>query len=474
MTTLKQLVGVDEPIKNVWVYKVPLKKKQLTFVFLFHQYLVFETKKWWWSIEKHTDAITIQRSTEASFVKDFFRRKPRITGRHCLKKSTGRGAIYKLIEWIKNNGELHKQYNVIHSNCKHFADAVFNQVATSHDAQPRHSFVIRKRKSSRSSMLFTSKIGNKTNEDVQSISAFEGGEECTEQETQTSVPSVGIYQYEPISRRTSFPRTLFPMEHTRNIDNVKEYLQSVSGCTEQETQTSVPSVGIYQYKPISRRTSFPRTLFPMEHTRNIDNVKEYLQSVSGCTEQETQTSVPSVGIYQYEPISRRTSFPRTLFPMEHTRNIDNVKEYLQSVSGCTEQETQTSAPSVGILQYEPISRRLLDDEEYLRPKGADVATASYHEHDMKNGCYLTDHEEIVQQPIVKSEVIGGDEMDDINTRIFQYLDDLWYQEFLEMQEKEEKQKDQENPEDQEKHEYHEEQEYHADQENQEEQEDQEK
>ncbi|KAH3866962.1 hypothetical protein DPMN_030086 [Dreissena polymorpha] len=108
MTTLKQLVGVDEVIINVWAYTAPPMEAESSPRLLFHMFVVFKTEGWWWSIEKHTDGITIQRSYFKTAVIDRYRRKNRKSGWEVLKEDIGKMSVHELIEWLYKKGEQKK------------------------------------------------------------------------------------------------------------------------------------------------------------------------------------------------------------------------------------------------------------------------------------------------------------------------------------------------------------------------------
>ena len=52
---LKELVDSTERIEMAYVYKVPLTDAQITDLFLHHSYVILDTSKWWWSIEKNSE-----------------------------------------------------------------------------------------------------------------------------------------------------------------------------------------------------------------------------------------------------------------------------------------------------------------------------------------------------------------------------------------------------------------------------------
>ena len=126
-TELANIIDVDEDILNVSIWKCNLFSWQLTNVFVFHAYVVFETDKFWWSVEKNNEGITIQRAKNSGSVKYWYR--------NTLRKSTseiitdrGRRTMKNLIDFIYIQDELNKEYSFTSSNCKHFAKKLFDEV----------------------------------------------------------------------------------------------------------------------------------------------------------------------------------------------------------------------------------------------------------------------------------------------------------------------------------------------------------
>jgi len=129
MNTLKNLVQYDEKINKVNAFWVPLNEYLPNVNILGHLFIVFETDHYFWSIEKQTDGITIQRSTELSAVRDRYRRLPRRKGIKTIMHDRGRFTVHKLIEGLYDRKELRRPYHWFKSNCQHFANAVFDQIA---------------------------------------------------------------------------------------------------------------------------------------------------------------------------------------------------------------------------------------------------------------------------------------------------------------------------------------------------------
>ena len=58
----------DEEIFTVFMYECPLSGWQLTKLIFFHQFVVFKTTNWYWSVGKNSEEIVIQRSKKNSTV----------------------------------------------------------------------------------------------------------------------------------------------------------------------------------------------------------------------------------------------------------------------------------------------------------------------------------------------------------------------------------------------------------------------
>lgn len=119
----------EEKITRIIVYKVPLSIWQPTLFVVYHLFIVFQTEKSWWSIEKNSEGITIQTSGYHSGVKCTNRKKFRGLSISMVKEDTGSKSVKDFLFWLYNEEELKKRYHYLYSNCKTFAKRVFDHVA---------------------------------------------------------------------------------------------------------------------------------------------------------------------------------------------------------------------------------------------------------------------------------------------------------------------------------------------------------
>ncbi|KAK4011331.1 hypothetical protein OUZ56_020447 [Daphnia magna] len=139
---LANLIDTEERIQNASVYSNPLSSWQATNALLYHAFIVMETNDWWWSIEKNTEGITIQRSKNLKSVRDMYQRKKRTTGWTPLtkirKNETTAGdntTIKELINYIWRKDYLNDVYHLLDENCQKFAAMVFDRIKSPYNDQ---------------------------------------------------------------------------------------------------------------------------------------------------------------------------------------------------------------------------------------------------------------------------------------------------------------------------------------------------
>ena len=133
--TMDLLIDGSEMIENIWVFKCPLFFWQFSQLFLCHQFVVMKTAKWWWSIEKNSGEILIQRSKHFAYtdqgvvkygVRDCDKLSRRETPLRRVSSDIGQKSMEDLIEFLFRGNELKKKYELDVNNCKHFAKRVFD------------------------------------------------------------------------------------------------------------------------------------------------------------------------------------------------------------------------------------------------------------------------------------------------------------------------------------------------------------
>lgn len=131
-TKLAELIDINENIEHIWVCSHPLFEWQLCQgLHFYHTFVVIETKSYYWSIEKNTEGITIQRSRSFDAVLYKLRRESRIAPLEVLVDDIGRMRMKDLIDWLYELGELNKGYffRLPEYNCQGFARRIFDNFA---------------------------------------------------------------------------------------------------------------------------------------------------------------------------------------------------------------------------------------------------------------------------------------------------------------------------------------------------------
>jgi hypothetical protein len=76
-SALAQFVNPYECIQTVWMFKCKMYDWQLSHLYMYHAFVVIETNGFYWSLEKNSSGITIQRSRWVELVRDRYRRHSR-------------------------------------------------------------------------------------------------------------------------------------------------------------------------------------------------------------------------------------------------------------------------------------------------------------------------------------------------------------------------------------------------------------
>ncbi|XP_075239584.1 uncharacterized protein LOC142335113 [Convolutriloba macropyga] len=141
LTNGLDILKTSDFILSASVFKTPNSKFQLTSMVLRHEYVVFETEYYWWSIEKSSDkngAIIIQRSSAFDAVASKFRGKDRmlfwwkIGGLRCVKKHQLLPyslTLLNLFTHLNNSNEALKSEHWVGSSSSNFASRVFSYLS---------------------------------------------------------------------------------------------------------------------------------------------------------------------------------------------------------------------------------------------------------------------------------------------------------------------------------------------------------
>ena len=121
---LKRTISL-EAVECICLYKCPLFKHQITQVFLNHKFVVLKTRSWYWSLEKNTKGITLQRSNHLECVRDYIGPEERNKDIVECSRAPVQWTDKFLPYWSTKSQHLKSPYNLLFSNCKHFANEIF-------------------------------------------------------------------------------------------------------------------------------------------------------------------------------------------------------------------------------------------------------------------------------------------------------------------------------------------------------------
>ena len=121
--------GIDysEELRQMELYKTPLRDWQLTQLVLSHQFVLINSRSWWWTIERNNKHLLLQRNRKYEVVRDYNEKSRRNTPVEEIKRGDCKGTMKDLIWYLYVKKELEKKYNFVDNNCKIFANAVFDR-----------------------------------------------------------------------------------------------------------------------------------------------------------------------------------------------------------------------------------------------------------------------------------------------------------------------------------------------------------
>ena len=126
---LNELIDDEEKIRTVMLYRCPLSSWQLTTLLFYHQFIVFETTNWYWSVEKTTGGIVIQRSKHIRSVTDMLKFEKRVTSPNEIKRADCGKTMKQFVHCLMRRKELSNAYHLINANTREFSNTVFDEMA---------------------------------------------------------------------------------------------------------------------------------------------------------------------------------------------------------------------------------------------------------------------------------------------------------------------------------------------------------
>ena len=124
---------ISEKIDEVRYYTNPLYRWQRSKYFIHHAFIVFKTDKWWWSIERNGEGVTIQRSQHLENVRD----KYQFNGNRIVSERNGieliktaPGPVNITVEELMDRLWKGKQMNLDYKekNDKQFANYIYDKI----------------------------------------------------------------------------------------------------------------------------------------------------------------------------------------------------------------------------------------------------------------------------------------------------------------------------------------------------------
>lgn len=129
---LTQMKTASDPVITVSVWKTPLgefgRNASLTDAFLFYDFIIMETKGYYWSVEKTSDGVTIQRGQILTNIKNKCRGELRtnrpLSTIQKVAEAKGRGTVRTLVNFLVRRNLLTDKFS-LHRSSRDFAGFIF-------------------------------------------------------------------------------------------------------------------------------------------------------------------------------------------------------------------------------------------------------------------------------------------------------------------------------------------------------------
>ena len=131
---IEKWMNIQDPILQIEEYEVPLYRWQLISFDLHHSFIMLETRDWYWSLEKTSEAIIVQRSKHKDRVflsrkgvkrvdNWWFSRPGFLHGSQNINPPKTSGDIVHCL-W----NAIFEKYNLLTSNCQDFSWKLLREV----------------------------------------------------------------------------------------------------------------------------------------------------------------------------------------------------------------------------------------------------------------------------------------------------------------------------------------------------------
>ena len=125
-----KLIEGNEKIQRIEYHTSPLSQNELFRIYFHHAFVVFKTESWYWSLEKNTAAVIMQRCKHFERVHDTIQGSMRSHKTTKLTEAQGGNGLTmtRLIEFVHIANSVNDPYSVHKGNCQHFALKIYNRV----------------------------------------------------------------------------------------------------------------------------------------------------------------------------------------------------------------------------------------------------------------------------------------------------------------------------------------------------------
>jgi len=133
----------DEKILGIRIMKYNLDAKEPAEVKnKYHAYVLLQTRRFFYFLEKFTDDCSIQQSQQLRSVSDMYENGPQIPSKIKWDVPAREDVtMIQLFDYLYDKDLVNKSYNLVIRSCKHFAKEVYNLVKHENAPEWVHIFL---------------------------------------------------------------------------------------------------------------------------------------------------------------------------------------------------------------------------------------------------------------------------------------------------------------------------------------------